>query len=114
MPAAPARLSITICWFHVLVSFGLNRRTSTSSAPPGVDGTTTRIGRLGKSALRTGKAHAAANAATANFNGNLMEPLLSSSLTTWVSDGYLATFALSRLFVETRAPAFLGVDDRPV
>ena len=45
LPPAPARLSTTMVWPHVSVSFCATRRATMSVAPPGANGTMIRTGR---------------------------------------------------------------------
>ena len=47
LPLAPARLSTTIVWPHISVSFCPRSRVTMSVAPPGENGTMIRTGLLG-------------------------------------------------------------------
>src|SRR5215510_9211748 len=51
-PPAPLRLSITIGWPSVALACWATSRASMSIEPPGVKGTTSVIGLLGKSSAR--------------------------------------------------------------
>ena len=99
VPPAPPRLSITICWPSVSLILSATLRAIVLALPPGANGTTSVIGRVGKVSPTAGPNTAGRSAAT-NAAGRTQAPRM-EGLPNLLASNQLAWSLVGR---RTRAP----------